>query len=336
MKKIILLAIAIIIGTFSANAQIGGLLDKAKKLKEKTENKIIDQTSEKAADKVSDAIVDQIGIPEQEVGEEPTVIDSDEPLTYEGLMRMLPVIPSVQQMVSYKKAELNGQGFKQLSSELMKFQMTVLDLTGKVYSIPYQGADSTEIVEAAYRNAELYTGLTKEEIDMLATMSEEEQEAYLKEHYTEGQAEAVLLQQAAEIGEEMEPLQPIIDRWSSYDEKIAQINNESNAQCETIYAKYADKLAKAEGDDEAYNKILLKYYEEVAPIIRESVIQCCKVRLDEQLPVAMELDEQMIPIRERHPNAISAILNYPQLTASQYFTETLRILEVPEYKKDTE
>lgn len=286
MKKIILLAIAIIIGTFSANAQIGGLLDKAKKLKEKTENKIIDQTSEKAADKVSDAIVDQIGIPEQEVGEEPTAIDSDEPLTYEGLMRMLPVIPSVQQMVSYKKAELNGQGFKQLSSELMKFQMTVLDLTGKVYSIPYQGADSTEIVEAAYRNAELYTGLTKEEIEMLATMSEEEQDTYLKEHYTEGQAEAVLLQQAAEIGEEMEPLQPIIDRWSSYDEKIAQINNESN--------------------------------------------------LDEQLPVAMELDEQMIPIRERHPNAISATLNYPQPTASQYFTETLRILEVPEYKKDTE
>ena len=249
-------------------------------------------------------------------------------------MKMLPAIPSASDMVNYKKAELNGQSFKLLSSSVLKYQMSILDLTGKIYTIPYQGADSAQIVDAAYRNAELYTGLTREEIDMLSTMSEEEQQAYLSTHYQEGQAEAVLLQQAAEIGEEMEPLQPIIDRWSSFDNKIAEINDEADAQCEEIYEKYADKLANAEDDDDAYNKILIKYYEEVAPIIRESVVRSCKIRLEEQLPVAMEIEEQMIPIRERHQNAVSALLNYPQLTAVQYFTETLKIMEIPEFSEE--
>jgi hypothetical protein len=331
MKKIIILAIAIILGAFNANAQFGGVLGKAaKKVQQKTEDKIIEKTSEKVAEKVSDDITNSIDIPDSEPAETSEVTESDEPLTYESLMKMVPAIPSAADMVSYKKAELNGQSFKLLSSSVMKFQMSILDLTGKVYSIPYQGADSAQIVDAAYRNAELYTGLTREEIDMLATLPEEEQEAYIQAHYDEGRAEAVMLQQAAELGEEMEPLQPDIDRWSSFDDKIAENQKDCSAKCKKIYGKYADKLANAEGDD-ARNKVLLKYYEEVAPIIRESIVSCNKIRFEEQFPVAMEIEEQMGPIRERHQNAIAALLNYPQLTVVQYLTETLRIMEVPEY-----
>ncbi|MBP5644163.1 MAG: hypothetical protein J6X10_08070 [Bacteroidales bacterium] len=335
MKRFIILSIAIIFGAFSANAQLGGFLDKAaKKAAKKTEEKIIEKATEKAAEKASEAIVNEIDFGEEPAIYETQEINSDEPLTYESLMRMLPEIPSAQQMVGYKKAELNGQGLKLIANPLMKFQMSVLELTGKVYTVPYQGADSTQIMEAAYKNAELYTGLTKEEIDMLSTMSEEEQEAYLQTHYQEGRAEAVMLEQAAELGEEMEPLQPIIDRWSAFDDKITANNDDADAQCRTIYAKYADRLAKTVDDDEAHNKILLSYYEEVAPIIRENVIKNCKVRLDEQLPVAMEIDEQMVPIRARHQNALSALLNYPQLTAAQYFTEALKVLEVPEFPEE--
>lgn len=329
MKKYIILALALVFGVLNANAQFGSVL---KKVAKQTESAIREKATEQATEKATQSIEEQLGTPE-EVSDEP-ITESDEPLTYESLMKMLPAIPSASDMVNYKKAELNGQSFKLLSSSVLKYQMSILDLTGKIYTIPYQGADSAQIVDAAYRNAELYTGLTREEIDMLATMSEEEQQAYLSTHYQEGQAEAVLLQQAAEIGEEMEPLQPIIDRWSSFDNKIAEINDEADAQCEEIYEKYADKLANAEDDDDAYNKILIKYYEEVAPIIRESVVRSCKIRLEEQLPVAMEIEEQMIPIRERHQNAVSALLNYPQLTAVQYFTETLKIMEIPEFSEE--
>ena len=327
MKKLIILAIAIILGAFNANAQFGSVL---KKVAKQTESSIREKATEKAVEQASQSIEEQLGTPE-EPSEEPAVVESDEPLTYESLMKMLPALPSASDMVNYKKAELNGQSFKLMTSPVLKFQMSILDLAGKVYSIPYQGADSAQIMDAAYKSAELYTGLSREEIDMLATMSEEEQEAYLTAHYNEGHAEAVLLQQAAEIGEEMEPLQPDIDRWSSYDDKITENHKDCSTKCKNIYVKYADKLANAEGDDDARNKILLKYYEEVAPIIRESIVSCCKIRLEEQLPVAMEIEEQMVPIRERHQDGISALLNYPQLTATQYFTETLRIMEIPEY-----
>ena len=330
MKKYIILALALIFGAVNANAQFGSIIEKAaKKAQQKTEEKIIEKTTEKVADKVSNAIVDQIDIPDSDSDAE--YVEGDEPLTYEGLMKMLPAIPSASDMVNYKKAQLNGQSLKLLTSSVMKFQMSILDLTSKIYNIPSQEADSAQIMDAAYRSAELYTGLTREEIDMLATMSEDEQNAYLQTHYQEGQAEAVLLQQAAELGEEMEPIQPIIDRWSNCDNKVAAINEKADEQCKTIYAKYANQLAKAEGDDEAYNRVLLKYYEEVAPIIRESVTQSCKVRLNEQLPIAMEIEEQMVSIREKSKNAVSTILNYPLLTATQYFTETLKIMEIPEF-----
>ena len=332
MKRLVLLIIAVIVGTFTANAQIGGFLEKAaRKAQQKTEDKIIDKTSEKAAEKVSDAIVDQI--PDVEV-EEQTVEESDEPLTYEGIMRQLKPIPSVQQMVSYKKAELSGQGLKMLSSEVMKFQMKVLDLTGKVFQVPYQNADSAQIMAAAYNYAEMTTGLTKEEIDMLSQMSEEEQEAYLQTHYNEGQAEAAMMEAAVEASKYLEPLQPTIDRWTAIGDKVDNVFQESDDQCAAIYKKYAAKLDTE--DEDARNKVLLKYYEEVAPIIRDAVDRAGEIRFKEQLPIAMEIEEEMVKIRAEHQDAISILLNYPQLTASAYLTESLKIIEIPEYPEDKE
>ena len=330
MKKLVLLIIAVIVGTFTANAQIGGFLEKAaKKAQQKTEDKIIEKTSEKAADKVSDAIVDQI--PDVEV-EEQAVEESDEPLTYEGIMRQLKPIPSVQQMVSYKKAELSGQGLKMLSSEVMKFQMKVLDLTGKVLEVPYQNADSAQIMDAAYNYAEMTTGLSKEEIDMLSQMSEEEQEAYLQAHYNEGQAEAAMMEAAVEASKYLEPLQPTIDRWTAIGDKVDNVFQESDEQCAAIYKKYAAKLDTE--DEEARNKVLLKYYEEVAPIIRDAVDRAGEIRFKEQLPIAMEIEEEMVKIRAEHQDAISVLLNYPQLTASAYLAESLKIIEIPEYPEE--
>ena len=334
MKKFIILAFAIVFGTIAANAQFGSLIEKAaKKAAQKTEEKIIDKTTEKAAEKVSDIIVDQIGMPESD-SEESVAEYSNMPLTYEGIMRQLKPIPSVQQMVNYKKAELNGQTLKMMTSEVLKFQMKILDLTGKVFSVQYEGADSTQIMNAAYKNAELYTGLSREEIDKLSTMSEEEQEAYLQKHYKEGQAGAAMLTQAMEASKYLEPLQPTIDRWTAIGDKAEDVYEEADKQCAAIYKKYAAKLSN--DDEEARNKDLLKYYEEVAPIIREAVENAGNIRLNEQLPIAMELEEEMVKIRAEHQDAISTLLNYAQLTASSYLTEALKIMEIPEYPEDKE
>lgn len=333
MKKTALLILAIIIGVFTANAQIGGLLEKAaRKAAKKTEEKVIKKATDKASDKAAEAIDNSIGLEEIDAQEETSQIDSDEPLTYESLMRQIPPLPTVQQMVSHKKAELNEQNLKILSSNVMKFQISVLNLTSKIYTIQYQYADSTQIMEAAYKNAEMYTGLTKEEIDMLSTMSEEEQEAYLNAHYQEGHAEAMLMKEAMEASEYLEPLQPTIDRWTEVDNRVNKVYQDADAQCAKIYKRYAAKLNN--DNDKQRNATLLKYYEEVAPIIRESVITGNKIRLDEQLPIAMELEDAMIKIRAEHQDLISALLNYAQLTASQYFTDALRVCEIPEYPEE--
>lgn len=322
MKKFIIFALAIVFGSFTASAQLGGLVEKAaKKAAKKTEEKI----TEKAAEKASEAIVNQL--PETESDDKPEM--EEEVLTYESLMRKMPELPTTQQIVDHKKAVLNEQNLKMLTSKVTKFQMTVLDLTTKAFTIQYQNADSAQIVEAAYKNAELYTGLSKEEIDMLATMSDEEQEAYLQAHYREGQAEAALLQQAADASVYLEPLQPIIDRWTEVGNKVEKIYADATARCEEIYGKYADRLAKS--NDKERNKILLNYYEEAVPVMREAVKNGSRIRFEEQLPIAMEIEEEMIPIRAEHQDVISALLNYPQLTASQYFTEALQIIELPEF-----
>lgn len=335
MKKSALLIIAIIIGVFTANAQIGGFVEKAaKKAAKKTEDKVVNKATDKASEEASKAIEEQMGLDEESTDNEVAEIDESKPLTYEDVMRQMPPLPTVQQMVAYKKAEFSGQSLKMLSSNVSKFQMSILELTPEVFAIQYQNADSAQIMDAAYKRAEMYTGLTKEEIDMLSTMSEEEQEAYLAEHYSEGRAEAALMEDALEASQYLEPLQPTIDRWTEVDNKVNKVYEDADAQCAKIYKKYASKLDT--DDEKTRNTVLLKYYEEVAPIIRESVERGSKIRLNEQLPIAMEIEEAMIPIRAEHQDFISTLLNYAQLTASQYLTDALRICEIPEYPEDNE
>ena len=169
---------------------------------------------------------------------------------------------------------------------------------------------------------------------MLSQMSEEEQEAYLKEHYNEGQAEAAMMEAAVEASKYLEPLQPTIDRWTAIGDKVDNVYQESDNQCAAIYKKYAAKLDTE--DEDARNKVLLKYYEEVAPIIHDAVIRAGEIRFEEQLPIAMEIEEEMVKIRAEHQDAISVLLNYPQLTTSAYLTESLKIMEIPEYPEDKE
>ena len=140
---------------------------------------------------------------------------------------------------------------------------------------------------------------------------------------------AAISQQAADASKYLEPIQPIIDRWETFNKTIDQLYSQTESQCKEIYKKYAGQLSKATGKDR--NKTLIKYYSEIAPLMRTAVQQALKIRLNEQLPVAEEIEQQMAPIRAQHQDIISALLNYPQLTVSQYFTEPARLLDIPEY-----
>lgn len=317
-KTLFLLA-CLMLSVLPANAQLGGALIKAaKKAAQKTTEKLTD----KAAESASDAIVNEL----DKNKENSTV--NEEQITYIELMRQLPELPTAQQLVNYKEAELNEQSLKLIVSPVTAFQTKLLNLSMQALSIPTADIDSAQLSEAAYKQAELATGLSREELEYLSTLPEDQQQAYLQKHYKKGTAESALLKQAADASEYLKPVQPLIDMWIKIDNQIDQLYNETTNHCKDIYGQYANQLAKANGKER--NKTLIKYYAEIAPILLSTVKQAMEIRINEQLPLAEEIENQMAPIRAEHRDLVSSFLNYPQLTASQYFSDPVHLLDIPE------
>ena len=335
MKKGLLLLISMTLCVCGTQAQIGGALQKAaKKAVQKTTDKVIDKTTDAAADAAAKAVdkeLDKYRSNKPAGSQEQTAPDAAEQQTVASLMAQLPELPTVQQLVTYKTAELNEQTVKLLASPVTSYNAKLFNLSMQVLSVGAQGMDSAQMMETAYNVAEKSTGLSREEINKLSTMSEEEQEAYLRAHYKEGTYEAAVMQQAAEAGEYLKPVQPLIDQWSAVEEKVTALYNASEISCRNIYAKYADQLSKATGKER--NTLLVRYYTEIVPIQREAVQQAMQLRLKEQLPIADKIEEKMVEIRAQHQDVVSMLLNYPQLTATQFFAEPAKLLDIPEYKE---
>ena len=317
------------------HAQLGGALQKAaQKAVKKTTDKVIDKTTDAAADAAAKAVdkeIDKYRSNKPAGNQEQIVADAAEQQTVASLMAQVPELPTVQQLVNYKTAELNEQTVKLLASPVTSYNAKLFSLSTQLLSVGTQGMDSAQLMETAYKAAEKSTGLSREELEKLSEMSDEEQEAYLKSHYKEGTYEAAVLQQAAEAGEYLKPVQPLIDQWSAVDDKVTALYKQSETRCRGIYAKYADQLSKATGKER--NALLLKYYSEIVPIQREAVQQAMQLRLKEQLPIADKIEEKMVEIRAQHQDVVSMLLNYPQLTATQYFTDPTHLLDIPEYKE---
>lgn len=328
MKKIVIASLCFTLFCVPVQAQLGSLLQKAAK---KTTEKVTEKLTDQAAEAASKALEEKLNQnqPQKPTDNRRPTATTAEPLTYAGLMSQMPELPTVQQLVNHKEYELNGQTLRLLTSPVTKFSTQVTSLSMKVWSVPMEGVDSAQVVGNAYSLAQKYTGLTQEQLDHLSTLPEEEQEAYLAAHYQQGQAEAALMEQAAEAGEYLEPLQPLIDKWEAAGQKADQYLSEADAQCKEIYKKYGPQ--KASANEKELIELTLKYYREIVPIQRAAVEKAMKVRLEEQLPIAEEIEKEMVAIRAAHPNMISSLLRYPQLTATSFFSDITRLTEVPEF-----
>ncbi|MBQ6667930.1 MAG: hypothetical protein IJM65_07405 [Bacteroidales bacterium] len=333
MKKGLLLIVSLLFCVCGTRAQLGGALQKAaQKAVKKTTDKVIDKTTDAAADAAANAVdreLDKLRSNNSTDKPQQSSAEAVEEQTVASIMAQLPELPTVQQLVNYKTAELNEQTVKMLASPVTSFNSKLFTLSMQALSLGAQNVDSAQVMETAYKAAEKSTGLSREEINKLSTMSDEEQEAYLRSHYKEGTYEAAVLQQAEEAGEYLKPVQPLIDQWSAVDDKITALYKQSETRCRGIYAKYADQLSKATGKEK--NALLLKYYSEIVPIQREAVQQAMQLRMKEQLPIADKIEEKMVEIRAQHQDVVSMLLNYPQLTATQYFADPTHLLDIPEY-----
>lgn len=324
MKKLVVVTACLLLFGMTANAQIGSLIQKAA---QKTSEKLTDKAAEAAAKALEEQFDKQKSKDASEKSEPQT--NTSESLTYAGLMKQVKELPTVQQLTSYKSAELNEQAFKLLTSPVTSFNSKVMSLSMQALSLSMQGLDSAQVVEGAYNLAQLSTGMTKEELEHLASLPEEQQDAYIAAHYRPGTAEAALVSQASDISKLLEPLQPLIDKWGGVGEKADACLAQANDKCKGVYKKYASELAKS--SDKERVSILLKYYAEIVDFQRDAVQQAMRIRLEEQLPIAEDIEKKMATIRAAHPDVVTAFLNYPQLTATQYFADIAKLIEVPEF-----
>lgn len=334
MKKLILLAACSLLLAAPAQAQLGNLMKAAAK---KAAQKVVDKTVDKAAEAATTAVQQSLGLDQQQQQQEPqadpqtnqTAADPSAPLTYDALLAQMPALPTARQLASYKEAELNEATLRLLTNPVTTFNAKVLSLSMQALSLAYAGVDSAAVTEGAYKLAESTTGLSRQEIDKLATMSDEEQEAYLAAHYAQGTAEANLLRNAAQAAELLKPTEPLVNQWDEIGKKADEIYNQLETSCRSVYAKYADRLANAGGKER--NDLLLQYYNETVELQRTAVQQVQKLRREEQLPVAQKIDDMIQKIQKANPNTLVSLLNYCQLTSTAYFTDVTRLLEIKEF-----
>ena len=217
MKKIVLLSLILMLVQVPAYAQLGSLIQKAAtkttQVLEKKADSVINSAMDKQLDKQRQS---RQAATEQEATEE-------EELSYAAIMRKMPALPTAQQFCSHKEAELNEQALRLLTSAVTRFNTQVLSLATQAVSLSTKNLDSAQVMDAAYKYAQLSTGMTREELDHLATLPEDEQDAYIAAHYRAGTAEAAMTQEAVDAGKYLEPLQPLIDKWDAVGRKADRV-----------------------------------------------------------------------------------------------------------------
>jgi len=312
MKRTVIAFACLMLAALTANAQLDGLLRKAAQ-----------KATEKVTKTAEEAIEKELNKNNKHDDSSEVTETKSEQLTYASIMAQLPSLPTVQQLVSFKEAELNEQTLKMMASTVSSFRMKVTSLSMRAIELTTSGIDSAQLSEMAERS----TGLSHDEIEMLSTMTEEEQESYLKAHYMNGYGEKALVKEAAEVSKYLEPIQPIIDQWDKVGASVDELFAKAKAECSTIYAKYAEELSKTEGKE--HNKVLLSYYSEVAPIMRDAVMKAMQIRQSEQLPIAEQIEQEMVGIRAQHNDLTSSLVNYPLLTTQSYFMDLSYLWEIP-------
>lgn len=135
-----------------ANAQVGSLLQKAaKKAVEKTTDKVIEKTTDAAADAASKAVENQVGkvLPSsaansgsQAGAKSGADVQPAEPQTIGEVMLELPELPTVQQYVNFKTAEMHEQKLKMFSSPVWTFNFKVATLGVQAVRLACENVDS--------------------------------------------------------------------------------------------------------------------------------------------------------------------------------------------------
>ena len=331
-KKIFVAAIMSLIMTVPAQAQLGGLVNKAVS---KTVNKTVDKVTDKVADSVSNAasnaIMGRLGLKGQKKADtasaaNPTRTTETEKPTYKQLMAKAANLPTAAQVAEFAKFQINEMPLKLALSPVTRYLTSLYSLTSEATALAYEDVDTAAYQQYMLENMKAATGLTDADIKAMESMSDAEQEAFLAAKMQNRDATAAILQRTETLTKYAEPTQALMDKYMAIGDRAdAIIEADEKAAREIFDSKYAKKLEGLETTSSKYKTLMVQYCTEVAPAHVDAVRQVLAIRLNEQLPVAEQIDEINNGIVKQHPNENLLFPKYCQLTALAYFAEAAAV-----------
>ncbi len=341
MKKIIVTLTLILATGTIAQAQLGRIVTNA------ASGNVRSTVQKNLGDKLKNAAQQKLM---QNIGK----TDLYSPSSPEYFKALCPDLPTEQQIVDYavEKAQ-NPASIKLLVSHVSRFNGRVALSSSKVYSsitssynldsaymanqLRTMGIDPAEYNKLSEEEQEAYMnkimeqrlsayGLTADDVKAMENMSEEETQKYLEEHVKYNpQADPLLQKKMTEMTDKYSDYQKAIDLYSKYtdvDDRVREILNKAHDFGSELWSsKYAGMSFDA--------NTLNLFFKEYALVLREAIMQAQSIRINDQLPIAVSIDEEVRNV------ALNSKQSVPVLFSTNMATQlALAYLEDAYYIRD--
>lgn len=318
MKKIILLTTLMTLATLGCQAQLGGLMNKA-----------LQKATQKLEQDASTAIKKELGLNADKKAPAP---ETDQQPTLPELLAQMPDMPTAEQLISHFAALEKNQMLKLATSPVTKYKSQIANIQMEATSLLAARIDTTRLAEAQYRIIQAQTGLSQEQLNALAQMSEEEQEAYLMAYYQSGQAQQAALKTAENMAEYLQPSETQRNRYDAIEDQVAAIHRAAQAQMAPFHQQFAAQRSQLQeaGNDAAVKELNIQYFTKVAAILRQSVADAAQLRLTKQYPLAEEIDQITRQALQGKPESAYLMLSQCQQFLISFFGEFTALTLLPE------
>lgn len=363
MKRIVLLAFALVLALPQSNAQLNKLAQKAAK---GLINNAISQAADKAGlnqgQNQQSQSQNQTGAKDRNFGSSQS--SDEKPLTPEEIMASMPALPTAAQIAEYEVLKHNNaSAFKIMLNPTATFQTQLaLALAAGGSSMYTELASDANLAAygpigdmlAAYDlTMEQYSAMSEEEQEALANRFANDQLRAAGINYTTDQLENLSEAEQEVVARQMQAYQynymmakaeessklfetPEGKRWNEIHDLYEAVSSEIDSlydvvseQCRALWeAKYA---ARGTNGYEAYMK-------EAAAMHLNMVKTAMNMRQTKQMPIAKQLNEVGRSFAKKFPaGASSAIVvrtNYEVACAVAYLNEGMKVIDT--YKPDFE
>lgn len=320
MKKIVLL-FAVMALTFSANAQLGGLVNAAaktaKKSLEKRMDKEVDTLTNKAVDGVKGALLGKFGV-DKSNGNTTTnnaaTTGTSTVMTPVAYMAQMPNFPTDAQIADYAclMSKDNPSALKMMTNPVAAYVAKVAVMTSNAAgSVNTMTEERAKQIEENYKKQlEEFYGVSAEELEK---MSDEELQALTyKRMYGEGGLEA-----AQKTAEMIEPVAAMMDQYTGVSDKINEIFNKADNECQQIW----DSKYKTQAD-------LCTYFKDAASVYGKAIRSAMEVRRTEQMKLAEKMDKEIADYVAKNPTSNADQVNYTYLTMLAYLGDATRVASI--------